>query len=68
MTAKEKLHRLVEELSEQEADSAIELIVARQESDGIDAWGELAKLHEATTAETMRHLAEQERAVGHTRW
>ena len=68
MTAKEKLHRLVEELSEQEADSAIELIFARQEGGGVDAWGELAKLHEATTAETMRHLAESERVLGHAPW
>jgi hypothetical protein len=68
VTAKEKLHHLVDELSEQEADSAIELIVARHESGTVDAWGDLAKLHEATTAETLRRLAEQERAAGHAPW
>jgi hypothetical protein len=34
----------------------------------VDEWGDLSKLHEAATAETMRRLAEEESAAGHAPW
>jgi hypothetical protein len=34
----------------------------------VDEWGGLSKLHEVSTAETMRRLAEEERKAGHKPW
>jgi hypothetical protein len=34
----------------------------------VDEWGDLSKLHEVSTAETMRRLAEEERKAGHKPW
>ena len=64
MTAKEKLHEKVETLSEQEA----ERMLAALEGETVDEWGSLSKLHEVAFGETMRRLAERERAAGHKPW
>jgi hypothetical protein len=61
MTAKEKLLKRVTTLSEAEADEALRLLDARRDEDG---WG-LSKVHEVAFGDSMRRLAESERAAGH---
>jgi hypothetical protein len=63
MTAKEKLLERVMTLSEAEADEALRLLDARQ-----DEWGDLSKVHEVAFGDSMRRLAESERAAGHEPW
>jgi hypothetical protein len=33
-----------------------------------DEWGELSRVHEVAFGETMKRLAEEERAAGHKPW
>ena len=66
MTAKEKLLERVMTLSEAEADEALRLLDARR--DEADEWGNLSKVHEVAFGDSMRHLAESERAAGHEPW
>jgi hypothetical protein len=67
MTAKEKLLERVMTLSEAEADEALRLLDARREEGG-DEWGSLSKVHEVAFGDSMRRLAESERAAGHEPW
>ena len=64
MTAKEKLLERVMRLSEAEADKALRLLDAR-EGETVDEWGSLSKLHEVAFGESMKRLADAERAAGH---
>lgn len=65
MTAKEELLQRAPYWSEEQAERALRAV----ESDGaVDEWGNLSTLHEVSTAETMRRLAEDEHAVGHEPW
>ncbi len=65
MTAKEKLLQRAPHWSEEQAERALRAV----ENDGAaDEWGNLVALHEHTTAETMRRLAEEEQAAGHEPW
>ncbi len=65
VTAKERLLQRAPHWSEEQAERALRAA----ESDGaIDAWGDLSKQHEINGAETMRRLAEEEQAAGHTPW
>jgi|GEM_PF-6504332 hypothetical protein len=41
MTTKERLHKLVDELSEQEAGETLRLMAARRQGANIDGWGDL---------------------------
>jgi hypothetical protein len=66
MTAKEKLLERVMTLSEAEADEALRLLDARR--DEADEWGSLSKVHEVGFGDSMRRLAESERAAGHEPW
>ena len=72
MTARERLHRLVDELSETEAADTLEYATSRhareyRPGDIIDEWGNLSAMARASTAETMRRLDEEEReAFGET--
>jgi hypothetical protein len=34
----------------------------------VDGWGDLSKLHEVSSAETMRRLAKEGRAAAHEAW
>ncbi len=68
MTTKECLHKLVDELSETEADDALRYIASRHGDDDVDEWGSLSKLHGVAFDETMQRLAEEERAAGHKPW
>lgn len=67
MTAKEKLLERVMTLSEAEADEALRLLDARRD-EAEDEWGSLSKVHEVTFGDSMRRLAESERAAGHEPW
>lgn len=62
MTAKEKLPERVMTLSEAEADEALRLLDARRDD---DEWGNLSRVHEVAFGDSMRRLAESERAAGH---
>jgi hypothetical protein len=65
VTAKEKLLQRAPHWSEEQAERALRAA----ESDGaVDGWGDLSKLHEVSSAETMRRLAKEERAAGHEPW
>lgn len=65
MTAKEKLLQRAPRWSEEQAERALR--AAESDDDG-DEWGDLSKLHEASSAETMRRLADDEQAAGHEPW
>jgi hypothetical protein len=65
VTAKEKLLERAPHWSEEQAERALR---AAEGDETVDQWGDLSKLHEAATAETMRRLAEEERAAGHKPW
>ena len=67
MTAKEKLLERVMTLSEAEADEALRLLEARRD-EAEDGWGSLPKVHEVAFGDSMRRLAESERAAGHRPW
>jgi len=65
VTAKEKLLQRDPHWSEEQAERALRAA----ESDGaVDGWGDLSKLHEVSSADTMRRLAKEERAAGHEPW
>ncbi len=65
MTAKEKLLERARHWSEEQAERAMR---AAEGDKTVDEWGDLSKLHEASTAETMQRLADEERAAGHKPW
>jgi len=65
MTAKEKLLDRVMTLSEAQADEALRLLNARRDE---DEWGNLSRVHEVGFGDSMRRLAESERAAGHEPW
>lgn len=65
MTAKETLLERAPHWTEGQAARALRAA----EGDGlVDDWGDLDQLHDATTGETMRALAEEERQAGHEPW
>lgn len=65
MNAREKLLERAPHWTEEQA--ALALRAAEGEG-AVDEWGDLAELHEVSTTETMRRLAEEERAAGQTPW
>jgi hypothetical protein len=65
VTAKEKVLERAPHWSEEQAARALR---AAEGDDVVDHWGDLSELHEATTAETMRRLAEEERTAGQKPW
>jgi hypothetical protein len=65
MTAKERLHKLVDELSEAEADDALRYVVSRHEhedkpGDVIDEWGNLSAMTRASSRRMLKRLDEEE--------
>lgn len=62
VTAKEKLHKRVEGLSEEEAERLLAALEGGP-AKTVDDWGDLSAFHEVAFAETMRRLAEEEGAV-----
>ena len=65
MTAKEKLLQVAPSWTEAQAERALR---AAESDEAVDEWGNLSQLHEASSAETMRRLAEEEQAAGHKPW
>lgn len=65
MTAKEKVLERAPQWTEAQAERALR---AAEGNDTVDEWGDLSKLHEVATTETMRKLAEEESAAGHAPW
>ena len=65
MTAKEKLLQRVPHWTEEQAERALR---AAEGGEAVDKWGDLSKLHDVNTAETMRRLAEEEQAAGQKPW
>jgi hypothetical protein len=65
VTAKEKLLERAPHWSEEQAERALR---AAEGEGTVDEWGDLSKLHEVSTAETMRRLGKEERAAGHEPW
>lgn len=73
MSVKKRLHQLVDELSEAEAENALRYIVSRHlhedlPGDIIDEWGNLSAMRRASSARKMRRLAAEEAAAGHDPW
>ncbi|OJU86297.1 MAG: hypothetical protein BGO11_02725 [Solirubrobacterales bacterium 70-9] len=66
MTAKEKLLERVMALSEAEADEALRLLDARRGD--AEEWGSLSKAHAVAFGDSMRRLAESERAADDEPW
>ncbi|MGH2879473.1 MAG: hypothetical protein ACRDK4_07715 [Solirubrobacteraceae bacterium] len=64
MTAKERLHKLVDELSEAEADETLRFAAARRHGNLTDEWGNLDAWSDAASSDTMRMLDEEENSVG----
>ena len=67
MTAKEKLLERVMTLSEAEAEDALRLLDARRD-EAENEWGNLSRVDEFASGDSMRRLAESERAAGHAPW
>lgn len=67
MTTREKAHKLLDELPESEIEPVLDFLASRHMGE-VDEWGELSKLHEVAFGETMRRLAQEERAAGHEPW
>jgi hypothetical protein len=65
MTAKETLLQRAPHRSEEQAERALR---AAESDDAVDEWGDLSKVHEASNAETLRRLANEEQAAGHKPW
>jgi hypothetical protein len=63
MTTKEHLHKLVDELSEQEADETLRLVVARRQRTNVDEWGDLDVFGDALMGDALRRLDKEERAT-----
>jgi hypothetical protein len=63
MTAKERLRKLVDDLSEAEAEATLEYAVSRRADNPADEWGDLTAITDAAAAETMQRLDEEERAT-----
>jgi hypothetical protein len=67
MTTKERLHKLVDELSEAEADETLRFAVARRAGGNVDEWGDLDAFGDALMGDALHRLDEEERtAFGET--
>jgi hypothetical protein len=63
VTTKERLHKLVDELSESEAEDALKYAESRREGANIDEWGNLDSFGQALMGDSLRRLDEEERAT-----
>jgi hypothetical protein len=65
VTAKEKLMERAPYWTDEQAMRALR---AAEGDENVDEWGDLSALHDVTTAETMRRLADEEHAAGQKPW
>jgi hypothetical protein len=68
MTAKEQLLQEAPGWSEHDAEVALRAVRREHAGGNGDEWGELSRVHEVAFGETMKRLAEEERAAGHEPW
>lgn len=61
MTTRERLHALVDELTDEEADATLRLVVARRRGANVDEWGDLTAFGDALTGDALRRLDDEER-------
>jgi hypothetical protein len=64
MTTKERLHSLVDELTEAEADETLRFAAARHQGANVDEWGDLDTMLDEEADDTIRMLDEEEAAAG----
>jgi hypothetical protein len=62
MTSKERLHKLVDELSEAEAEETLRFAVGRHEGRNVDEWGDVGTFGDALMGDALRRLDDEERA------
>ncbi len=68
-TAREKIHRLVDELPESQLEPVADFIASRgRPGDVVDDWGNVSTMLRDSTSRSMRALDEQEREAGHDPW
>jgi hypothetical protein len=65
VTAKE---RLLERAPDWTEEQAVRALRAVEGDSSIDGWGDMAAVHDISTAETMRRLAAEEQAAGREPW
>jgi hypothetical protein len=65
VTAKERLLERAPDWSEEQALRALRAV---EGDESVDEWGDLAAVHDTSTAETMRRLAAEEHAAGQKPW
>jgi hypothetical protein len=63
VNAREKLLQRAPHWSEEQAERALR---AAESDAAVDEWGDLSELHAVSSAETMRRLAKEEQAAGHS--
>jgi hypothetical protein len=68
MTAKEQLLQEAPGWSEHDAEIALRAVQREHTGGNGDDWGEISKVHDVAFGETMKRLAEEERAAGHKPW
>jgi hypothetical protein len=68
MTAKEQLLQEAPNWSEHDAEIALRAVQHEHADGNGDEWGDLSKIHEVAFGETMKRLAEEERAAGQEPW
>jgi hypothetical protein len=61
VTVKERLHKVVDELSEREAADTLEYVAARRDRANVDELGDLDAFGAALTGDALRRLDEEER-------
>ena len=64
MTSKERLHKLVDELSEAETDETLRFAIAHHEGRNVDEWGDLDAFGARSSSAALRRLDEQETGAG----
>jgi hypothetical protein len=65
VTAKE---RLLERAPDWTEEQAVRALRAVEGDSSVDEWGDLAAVHDMSTAKTMRRLAAEEQAAGREPW
>jgi hypothetical protein len=64
VTTKERLHKLVDELSEAEADETLRFAAARHADRNVDGWGDLDAQMDAAMRGALHELDADEEAAG----
>ncbi len=68
MTTKERLHKLVDDLSEREAAATLEYAISRRENTDLEEWGDLDTQMDTAMRGSLRELDEEEHRAGFPPW